>query len=106
MVLLRNVKSGLHKDCHNASRSLTAAVSFGQFEGGELWVADDEVAQDDPFPGRSSRSTWENGAGQKDRYAPQALPPGSQGRPWDPELARHEVVPFVFYFRAEEAMDI
>ena len=41
LVLLRDVRMTLHKDCHNAKDSASLTVSFGSFggHGGELWVA-------------------------------------------------------------------
>ncbi|CAE7476027.1 unnamed protein product [Symbiodinium microadriaticum] len=41
LVLLRDVRMTLHKDCHNAEDSTSLISSFGSFggRGGELWVA-------------------------------------------------------------------
>ena len=41
-VVLRNVKTNLHKATHIATGSVTATVTFGNFEGGELWIAKDD----------------------------------------------------------------
>ena len=38
-VVLKNVMTNIHTDAHNATDSLTATVAFGQFDGGQLWVA-------------------------------------------------------------------
>ncbi|CAE7318532.1 ATJ49, partial [Symbiodinium microadriaticum] len=38
-VLLRNVRMNLHRDCHNAPDSTSLTMSFGQFQGGQLWIA-------------------------------------------------------------------
>ena len=38
-VVLKNVQTNIHTDAHNATDSLTATVTFGQFDGGQLWVA-------------------------------------------------------------------
>ena len=40
-VVLKNVQTNIHTDAHNATDSLTATVTFGQFDGGQLWVAGD-----------------------------------------------------------------
>ena len=39
-LLARNVKTQMHKDNHNAPGSTVRTVTFGDFQGGELWVAD------------------------------------------------------------------
>ncbi|CAE7336253.1 RE2 [Symbiodinium sp. CCMP2592] len=38
-VVMKNIKTAIHKDNHNRTDSATVTVSFGDFKGGELWVA-------------------------------------------------------------------
>ena len=38
-ILLRNVKMAVHRDNHNEVGTSTATLTFGQFQGGELWIA-------------------------------------------------------------------
>ena len=56
-VVLKNVMTNIHTDAHNATDSLTATVTFGQFDGGELWVeGSDEINQGRPAKkGKSGR---------------------------------------------------
>ncbi|CAE7838363.1 RE2 [Symbiodinium sp. CCMP2592] len=54
-VLTRNVQCGLHRDSHNAVGSRVHCTSFGGFEGGSLWIADNRPLPDDP-PGH--RLAW------------------------------------------------
>ena len=44
IVVLKNVMTNVHTDAHNATDSLTATVTFGQFEGGQLRVAGSDAS--------------------------------------------------------------
>ncbi|CAE7631963.1 RE1 [Symbiodinium sp. CCMP2592] len=37
-VLMKNIKTNLHRDKNNAKQALSATVTFGNFQGGELWM--------------------------------------------------------------------
>ncbi|CAE7496127.1 unnamed protein product, partial [Symbiodinium pilosum] len=58
-LLAKNVKTRTHKDNHNASGSVVRTVTFGDFQGGELWVA----ASEDQFRNDKSQIHW-----RKDRH--------------------------------------
>ena len=51
-VLLKNVQTKIHKDNHNTPGSMVKTMTFGDFSGGELWVA----AQGEHEAG--SKITW------------------------------------------------
>ena len=76
-VVLKNVRTNLHRDVHNARGSLTASVSFGSFEGGMLWVADPNVSRDDPDLAvkKNRRGTYVMGRNISTNRAPQLLDP-------------------------------
>ena len=38
-VLLKNVKTKIHKDNHNTPGSMVKTMTFGDFSGGEVWIA-------------------------------------------------------------------
>ena len=40
--LTKNVCTDMHVDCRNDKDASLCTVSFGQFDGGELWVAQHE----------------------------------------------------------------
>ena len=58
-LLAKNVKTRMHKDNHNASGSVVRTVTFGDFQGGELWVA----ASEDQCRNDKSQIHW-----RKDRH--------------------------------------
>ncbi|CAE6970895.1 RE1 [Symbiodinium sp. CCMP2592] len=51
--LMKNVSTEVHVDRHNDKQALATTVTFGDFEGGQLWVADEEVSD--------SECTWKQG---------------------------------------------
>ena len=53
-MLARNVKTQTHKDNHNAAGSLVRTVTFGDFRGGQLWVA----ASENQIMGDKSKIHW------------------------------------------------
>ena len=104
-VVLKNVRTNLHRDVHNARGSLSASVSFGSFEGGMLWVADPNVSRDDPdfAVKKNRRGTYVKGRNVSTNRAPRLLDPkvehatqGWVGTRWYISC---------FTSRGEEAMD-
>ena len=57
-VLLKNVKTKIHKDNHNTPGSMVTTMTFGDFSGGELWI----TAQ-----GQSEKTTGSKIVRAKDR---------------------------------------
>eukprot|EP00439_Symbiodinium_sp_Y106_P065967 s2396_g10.t1 len=43
--LQRDVCTHVHKDVHNDKDAKSVTVTFGDFQGGQLWIADDDVDQ-------------------------------------------------------------
>ena len=43
LTLMKNVSTDIHVDCHNQKESSSTTLNFGEFSGGQLWIADDSV---------------------------------------------------------------
>eukprot|EP00439_Symbiodinium_sp_Y106_P015157 s5414_g2.t1 len=54
--ITRNAQLGMHRDVHNYWGSLNHVIPLTSFEGGDVWVQDDEVAEE-----RCVRKTLPNG---------------------------------------------
>ena len=81
-VVLKNVKTNLHKDNHNAPGSKTITVTFGDFQGGELWI---EGGQDgDRAIRKDLTGQWVKGVSVSTKHSPFLLDPKCQHgtQPW------------------------
>ena len=81
-VVLKNVKTNLHKDNHNAPGSKTITVTFGDFQGGELWI---EGGQDgDRAIRKDMTGQWVKGVSVSAKHSPFLLDPKCQHgtQPW------------------------
>eukprot|EP00439_Symbiodinium_sp_Y106_P032011 s3274_g3.t2 len=75
IVVMRNVKMGVHRDNHNACHAKTATVTFGNFTKGQLWMADEQTPADDP--GRALRKGRDGSMVERDGVF-HATPPAAR----------------------------
>ena len=61
LALLKNVSTEIHVDSHNRKDTSTTTCTFGDFRGGQLWVASPEVESDACVWKQSKDGEWMKG---------------------------------------------
>ena len=73
--LTKNICTDMHIDCHNDKDASSCTVSFGQFDGGELWVAQPEGGTHSPVWKRDKHGKNHPGMLVSTRESPYELNP-------------------------------
>ena len=77
IAVFKNVKMNIHKDRHNETQSVTTTVTCGDFQGGQLWIADPTLDSTDPARAlrKDRRGNMVPGKLVDTRYQPYFLDP-------------------------------
>ena len=83
-VILKNVQTNIHTDAHNATDSVTATVTFGQFDGGQLWVEGSGETNHGSPAGKCAKGKKLQGTNVDTRHKPFLLDPKQKHaiQPW------------------------